>query len=58
MTDMIFTAQQLIDALKDLPPDAVVYVWNDGDRYVIQNVDNWDDEHVDLNILFVPQPDV
>lgn len=58
MTDMIFTAQQLIDALKDLPPHAAVHVWNDGDRYVIQNVDNWDGEHVDLNIVFVPQPDV
>lgn len=58
MTDIIITAQQLIDALKDLPPDAAVHVWNDGDRYVIQNVDNWDGEHVDLNIVFVPQPDV
>lgn len=55
---MIITAQQLIDALKDLPPDTTVYVWNDGDRYVIETVDNWDEGHVDLNIKFTPQPDV
>lgn len=55
---MIITAQQLIDALKDIPPDATVHVWSDGDRYVIETVDNWDKDHVDLNIKFIPQPDV
>lgn len=55
---MIFTVQQLIDALKDLPPHAAVHVWNDSDRYIIETVDDWDDDHVDLNIKFIPQPDV
>jgi len=55
---MIFTVQQLIDALKDLPPHAAVHVWNDSDRYIIEAVDDWDSEHVDLNIKFIPQPDV
>lgn len=55
---MIYTVQQLIDALKELPPNAAVHVWSDGDRYIIQDVDNWDDEHIDLNLQFIPQPDV
>jgi len=58
MTDMIFTVQQLIDALQKLPPHAAVYVWDDGERYVIRNIDDWDDDHVDLNLFFIPQPDV
>jgi len=56
--DFIFTVQQLIDALKDLPPHAAVHVWDDGERYVIRNIDDWDDDHVDLNLFFIPQPDV
>ena len=55
---MIYTVQQLIDALKELPPNAAVHVWSDGDRYIIQDVDNWDDEHIHLNLQFIPQPDV
>ena len=56
--DFIFTVQQLIDALKDLPPHASIHVWDDGERYVIRNIDDWDVDHVDLNLFFIPQPDV
>ncbi len=47
---MIYTVQQLIDALKDLPPHAAVHVWDDGDRLVIESVDKVDETTVDLNI--------
>jgi hypothetical protein len=56
--DFIFTVQQLIDALQKLPPHASIHVWDDGERYVIRNIDDWDDDHVDLNLFFIPQPDV
>lgn len=31
---------ELLDALKDLPPDALVYVWDAGERIGIVNVDD------------------
>jgi hypothetical protein len=44
---------ELITALKDLPPDADVFVWDAGDRLGLANVDTsfLDDEFpfVDLN---------
>lgn len=52
---MIYTVQQLIDALKELPPHAAINVWQDGDRQIIETVDHWDDNQVDLNLL--PQPE-
>jgi hypothetical protein len=55
--DYIFTVQQLIDTLKDLPPHAAVHVWDDGERYLIRAIDNWDENNVDLNLFFVEQPD-
>lgn len=55
---MIYTVQQLIDALKELPPNAAVHVWDDGERYLIRAIDNWDENNVDLNLFFVEQPDV
>lgn len=48
--DFIFTVQQLIDALKDLPPHAAVHVWDNGDRLIIRSVDKVDETTVDLNI--------
>ena len=56
--DFIFTVQQLIDALQKLPPHAAIHVWDDGERYVIRNIDEWDGDHVDLNLFFISQPDV
>lgn len=47
---MIYTVQQLIDALKELPPHAAINVWQDGDRQMIETVDHWDDNQVDLNL--------
>ena len=47
---MIYTVQQLIDALKDLPPHAAVHVWDNGDRLIIKSVDKVDETTVDLNI--------
>lgn len=48
--DFIFTVQQLIDALKDLPPHAAVHAWDNGDRLLIKSVDKVDETTVDLNI--------
>lgn len=33
------TVGELIDALKELPPDALVYVWDAGDRLGLVDVD-------------------
>lgn len=55
---MIYTVQELIDALKDLPPHAAVHIWHDGERYVIHSADFWETDHVDLNLQLVFQPDV
>ena len=47
------TVSELIDALKDLPPEAEVYVWDAGDRLGLVDVDTsfLDEAHpfVDLN---------
>jgi len=45
-----YTIQRLIDALKNLPSHATVYVWDDGDRHAILSVDKVDETTVDLNI--------
>jgi len=41
---------ELLKLLEDLPPDTQVMVWQDGERLVIESVDWWDDDHVDLNV--------
>jgi hypothetical protein len=50
---MIFTVGQLRESLKDLADWAEVYVWDDGDRHVIESVDKLHVGHVDLNICHV-----
>jgi hypothetical protein len=34
---------------QNLPPDAEVSIWQNGDRYAINMIDWWDDAFVDLN---------
>ena len=44
------TVVQLIEVLKILPPDAVVFAWTSStDRLPVISVDHWDAHHVDLN---------
>jgi hypothetical protein len=40
---------ELIKELQNLPPDAEVSIWQNGDRYAINMIDWWDDDFVDLN---------
>ena len=40
---------ELIKELQNLPPDAEVSIWQNGDRYAINMIDWWDDSFVDLN---------
>jgi len=45
---------ELIDQLKDLPPDTLVYVWNDGERLELSMVDDSfveEGQFVDLNAV-------
>jgi hypothetical protein len=47
------TVYELTKALLDLPPDLPVYVWVDGERYPVSDVDDSfvaDGECVDLNV--------
>ena len=44
---------ELIHQLKDLPPDTLVYVWNDGERLELSMVDDSfaeEGQFVDLNV--------
>jgi hypothetical protein len=41
---------EVLKLLQDLPPDAQVMVWQDGERLSIDSVDWWTDDCVDLNI--------
>lgn len=48
--------KDLIEQLKDIPPDTDVYIWNDGERLEAQMVDDSfveDHSFIDINI-FVP----
>jgi hypothetical protein len=48
--------KNLIDLLSNLPPDLPVYIWIDGDRYPIIDVDNfWINEggHVDIKSALI-----
>ena len=40
---------ELVKELQNLPPDAEVSIWQNGDRYAINMIDWWDDDFVDLN---------
>lgn len=40
---------ELLKLLEDIPPDAEVMLWQDGERSSIESVDWWDDGTVDLN---------
>ena len=46
-------AKDLIERLKELPPDTTVFVWVDGERYPLyEAVDYWDEHSfVDLNAV-------
>jgi hypothetical protein len=50
------TAQQLIDQLKQLPPDTFVYLHFDGDRFDIKEIDDSfvNDGYIDLNVEVTP----
>jgi len=43
--------KNLVDLLKDLPPDLPVYIWIDGERFPIVDIDDSliEDGHVDIN---------
>jgi len=44
------TVSELIEQLKDIPPDDHVFIWVDGNRYAISCIDaNFGDNHVDIN---------
>lgn len=44
------TIKELIAQLQDLPPDDHVFIWVDGNRYPIADVDvDLGDNYVDLN---------
>lgn len=50
------TAAQLIEALKTLPPETIVVIFDpeDSTRYQIDTcdtLDHWCDNHADLNLL-------
>lgn len=46
---------ELIDQLKDLPPDTDVYIWNDGERLEVSMVDDgFVDKHDFVDINTVP----
>jgi hypothetical protein len=48
--------KNLVDLLKDLPPDLPVYIWIDGERYPILGIDDsWINEGgwIDLNAMLV-----
>ena len=38
------TAKELIDLLKDIPPETTVFGWQDGYVFPIETVDQWDEE--------------
>jgi hypothetical protein len=44
------TASELIEMLSDLPSDTEVYVWFDGERLSIDNVDPVDSGYADINV--------
>jgi hypothetical protein len=41
---------EVLKLLEDLPPDAQVMIWYDGDRLPIDSVDWWTDDCVDFNV--------
>jgi hypothetical protein len=43
--------KNLTELLKDLPPNLPVYIWIDGERYPIVDIDDSlvEDGHVDIN---------
>ncbi len=43
-------AAQLVALLSALPADTEVFVWVDGERLLIDGVDQWDDFHADINV--------
>ncbi len=48
--------KNLIDLLSELPPDLPVFIWIDGDRYPIVDVDDfWINEggHVDIKSALI-----
>lgn len=42
-------AIELIKKLVDLQSNAEVYVWIDGERHEILELDLWDKDHLDIN---------
>jgi len=42
------TAVELIKRLAELRTNAEVYIWIDGERYPIVELDLWDSEHLDI----------
>lgn len=44
------TASELIEMLSDLPSDTEIYVWFDGERLSIDNVDPFDSGYADINV--------
>lgn len=46
------TVAELINQLKDIPPNDHVFIWVDGERYAISCVDaDFGDNYIDLNAL-------
>jgi hypothetical protein len=41
---------EVLKLLADLPPDAQVMVWQDGERLAIDSADWWTDDCVDFNV--------
>jgi len=41
---------ELIDLLSELPENTEVYVWLDGERFVIDSVDRVDADYADINV--------
>ena len=44
------TASQLIELLSELPKDTPIYVWLDGERLEIVDVDPIDSGYADINV--------
>ena len=44
------TASQLIKLLSDLPKDTEIYVWFDGERLEIVDIDPIDSGYADINV--------
>lgn len=43
---------ELIERLKDINPNHQVYIWVDGERYALWDIDaDFEDDYIDLNAL-------